>query len=129
LGWAFKKDTNDTRETAAMYVADILMNDLANICAFDPKVSQEQMYADMDYLNSRTEAENREQLKAAATPYDAVKDAHAIAVLTEWDEFLSYDWKKIFDTMMKPAFVFDGRNILNHKKLREIGFVVSAIGK
>ncbi len=129
MGWAFKKDTNDTRETAAMYVADILMNDLANICAFDPKVSQEQMYADMDYLNSRTEAENREQLKAAATPYDAVKDAHAIAVLTEWDEFLSYDWKKIFDTMMKPAFVFDGRNILNHKKLREIGFVVSAIGK
>lgn len=129
LGWAFKKDTNDTRETAAMYVADILMSDLANICTYDPKVTQEQMYADMDYLNTRTDEENRKQLKAASSPYDAVKDAHAIAVLTEWDEFQTYDWQKIYDSMMKPAFVFDGRNILNHAKLREIGFVVYAIGK
>ncbi|MDX9696093.1 MAG: UDP-glucose 6-dehydrogenase [Bacteroidales bacterium] len=129
LGWAFKKDTNDTRETAAMYVADILMEDRAEIHVYDPKVKHEQMFADVDYLNSRREKENRELLKPETNPYDACKDAHAIAILTEWDEFKTYDWQKIYDNMMKPAFVFDGRNILDHQKLMDIGFNVKAIGK
>lgn len=129
LGWAFKKDTNDTRETAAMYVADHLMNDLANIVVFDPKVKHEQMFSDIDYLNSRTEAQNRELLKPVNNPYEACKDAHAVAVLTEWDEFVNYDWQKIYDNMMKPAFVFDGRNILNKDKLEKIGFKYFGIGK
>jgi UDPglucose 6-dehydrogenase len=128
LGWAFKKDTNDTRETAAMYVADILMEDRAEIHVYDPKVKHEQMFADVDYLNSRNEKENRELLKPEKNPYDACKDAHAIAILTEWDEFKTYDWQKIYDNMMKPAFVFDGRNILDHQKLTNIGFVIKAIG-
>ncbi len=129
LGWAFKKDTNDTRETAAMYVADILMEDLADIYVYDPKVKHEQMFADVDYLNSRTEKENREQLKPQNDPYEACKDAHAVAVLTEWDEFKDYDWQKIYDHMMKPAFVFDGRNILDRQKLEKIGFKFYGIGK
>src|SRR6056297_2547412 len=129
LGWAFKKDTNDTRETAAMYVADILMEDLADIYVYDPKVKHEQMFADVDYLNSRTEIENREQLMPQNDPYEACKDAHAVAVLTEWDEFATYDWQKIYDNMMKPAFVFDGRNILDRQKLENIGFKFYAIGK
>ena len=129
LGWAFKKDTNDTRETAAMYVADILMEDLADIYVYDPKVKHEQMFADVDYLNSRTEKENREQLMPQNDPYEACKDAHAVAVLTEWDEFATYDWQKIYDNMMKPAFVFDGRNILDRQKLENIGFKFYAIGK
>ncbi|HAN19371.1 MAG: UDP-glucose 6-dehydrogenase [Bacteroidetes bacterium GWC2_33_15] len=129
LGWAFKKDTNDTRETAAMYVADILMEDRAIISVYDPKVKHEQMFADIDYLNSRTEQENRELLEPTKDPYEACKDAHAIAILTEWDEFKTYNWQKIYDNMMKPAFIFDGRNILDHRKLIEIGFNVKAIGK
>ncbi len=129
LGWAFKKDTNDTRETAAMYVADILMEDRAEIYVYDPKVKHEQMFADVDYLNSRTEKENRELLKPLTNPYEACKGAHAIAILTEWDEFKSYDWQKIYDNMMKPAFIFDGRNILDHQQLENIGFTVKAIGK
>lgn len=129
LGWAFKKDTNDTRETAAMYVADHLMNDLANIVVFDPKVKHEQMFSDIDYLNSRTEEQNRELLKPVNNPYVACKDAHAVAVLTEWDEFVDYDWQKIYDNMMKPAFVFDGRNILNKNKLEKIGFKYFGIGR
>jgi UDPglucose 6-dehydrogenase len=128
LGWAFKKDTNDTRETAAMYVADILMEDKAEISVYDPKVRHEQMFADVDYINSRTEKENRELLKPKTDPYEACKDAHAIAVLTEWDEFVDYDWQRIYDNMMKPAFVFDGRNIINKQKLEEIGFVFYGIG-
>ena len=129
LGWAFKKDTNDTRETAAMYVADLLMEDLANVVVYDPKVKHEQMYADVDYLNSRTKEENKRLLTPVNNPYEACKDSHAVAILTEWDEFIDYDWQRIFNNMMKPAFVFDGRNILNHKKLTEIGFVVYAIGR
>ena len=129
LGWAFKKDTNDTRETASMYVADILMEDLADIYVYDPKVKHEQMFADVDYLNTRTEKANREQLKPQTDPYEACKDAHAVAILTEWDEFKDYDWQRIYDNMMKPAFVFDGRNILDRQKLEKIGFKFYAIGK
>lgn len=129
LGWAFKKDTNDTRESAAIYIADMLMEDKAEIAVFDPKVSEEQMLADLDYLNTRKEEENRELLNVVEDPYEALKDAHAIAVITEWDEFKDYDWQRVYDAMPKPAFIFDGRNILDHAKLREIGFQVKAIGK
>jgi UDPglucose 6-dehydrogenase len=129
LGWAFKKDTNDTRETAAMYVADILMDDLANIVVYDPKVNPEQMFTNIDYLNSRSEQQNREQLKPVNNPYSACKNAHAVAVLTEWDEFKDYDWQRIYDNMMKPAFVFDGRNILDRAKLESIGFKYFGIGR
>jgi UDPglucose 6-dehydrogenase len=129
LGWAFKKDTNDTRETAAMYVADILMEDLAIIAAYDPKVKHEQMFSDIDYLNSRTEEESKKLLTPQTNPYEACKDAHAIAILTEWDEFIDYDWQKIYNNMMKPAFVFDGRNILDKEKLEYIGFKFYSIGR
>ncbi|MGM0497446.1 MAG: UDP-glucose 6-dehydrogenase [Bacteroidota bacterium] len=129
LGWAFKKDTNDTRETAAMYVADYLLEDLANIYAYDPKVSPMQMYEDLNYLGSRSEEENKELLTPVKDPYEAIKDSHAVAILTEWDEFKDYDWQKIYDNMKKPAFVFDGRNILDADKLRNIGFIVYQIGK
>jgi UDPglucose 6-dehydrogenase len=129
LGWAFKKDTNDTRETAAMYVADILMEDRAMVAVYDPKVNQEQMLADVDYLNTRSEKENKELLKAQTNPYETCKEAHAIAILTEWDEFKNYDWQKIYDNMMKPAFIFDGRNILDKQKLEKIGFKYFGIGR
>jgi len=129
LGWAFKKDTNDTRESAAIYVADQLMEEQAEIHAYDPKVSETQMQSDINYLATRNEIENKTYLKTEANPYQALEEAHAVAVLTEWDEFKTYDWQKIYDNMKKPAFVFDGRNILDRSKLEEIGFVVYAIGE
>jgi UDPglucose 6-dehydrogenase len=128
LGWAFKKDTNDTRESAAIYVADDLLNEQATIAVFDPKVNEAQMLSDLDYLGSRPQQENQKQLKAYDNPYEACNEAHAIAVLTEWDEFKAYDWQKIYDHMLKPAFIFDGRNILDKKALEQIGFVYKAIG-
>jgi UDPglucose 6-dehydrogenase len=128
LGWAFKKDTNDTRESAAIFVADDLLNEQANIAVFDPKVNEKQILSDLDYLGSRLPNENQKQLKVFNNPYDACHQAHAIAVLTEWDEFKSYDWQKIYDQMLKPAFIFDGRNILDRKALEKIGFVYKAIG-
>jgi UDPglucose 6-dehydrogenase len=112
-----------------MYVADILMEDRAMVAVYDPKVNQEQMLADVDYLNTRSEKENKELLKAQTNPYETCKEAHAIAILTEWDEFKNYDWQKIYDNMMKPAFIFDGRNILDKQKLEKIGFKYFGIGR
>ena len=129
LGWAFKKDTNDTRESAAIYVADHLLNERANIAVFDPKVPKGKVYTDLDYLNTRSEKENEELVEVYDNPYDAVKDAHAIAIMTEWDEFKTYDWSKIYNLMKKPAFIFDGRNILDENKLTTIGYKYAGIGK
>ncbi len=128
LGWAFKKDTNDTRESAAIYVADDLINEQANIGLFDPKVPFQQVLSDLDYLETRTTEENQKYINSFENPYEACKDAHAVAILTEWDEFKDYDWQKIYDNMLKPAFIFDGRNILDAAKMKEIGFVYQAIG-
>jgi UDPglucose 6-dehydrogenase len=128
LGWAFKKDTNDTRESAAIYVADMLIDEQAIIKVFDPKVTNTQMMTDLNYLNTRSEKENTNFLHSEANPYNALKGAHAIAILTEWDEFKNYDWQRIYDDMQKPAFMFDGRNLLDKKKLENIGFIYSAIG-
>ncbi|MDN6327659.1 MAG: nucleotide sugar dehydrogenase, partial [Alkalibacterium sp.] len=128
LGWAFKKDTNDTRESAAIYVADALMNEQAEIIVYDPKVSKERIYEDLDCLNTRIPEENRRLLKVVKEPYMACEEAHAIAVLTEWDEFKEYDWKKIFKSVTKPAFVFDGRKLLDAEMMNKIGFQYNAIG-
>jgi UDPglucose 6-dehydrogenase len=128
LGWAFKKDTNDTRESAAIYVADDLLCEQAIISVFDPKVGLEQIQFDLNYLETRTESKNIEAVELANNPYEACNNAHAIAVLTEWDEFKTYDWQKIYDSMLKPAFVFDGRNLLEREVLEKIGFVYQAIG-
>jgi UDPglucose 6-dehydrogenase len=128
LGWAFKKDTNDTRESAAIYVADLLMDEQATIKVYDPKVNATQMQSDLNYLNSRSEDKNVAYLKTESNPYMAMEGAHAIAVLTEWDEFKTYDWQRIYNSMQKPAFVFDGRNVLDRKVLEKIGFQYKEIG-
>jgi UDPglucose 6-dehydrogenase len=129
FGWAFKKDTNDTRESAAIYVANFLIENGAKICVYDPKVSEQQMLTDLDYLNSRSSKENKKALSYYSDPLKACENSHAVAVITEWEEFKYYDWHKIYDCVMSPAKVFDGRNILNKVALEEIGFEVFSIGK
>lgn len=128
-GWAFKKDTNDTRESAAIYVADALLDERAEIVIYDPKVPESQIYADLDYLGTRSPEENRRLLKVVNDPIKASEKAHAIAVLTEWDEFKNYDWKSIYEKMLKPAFVFDGRRLLEKGTMQEIGFEYYKIGQ
>jgi UDPglucose 6-dehydrogenase len=135
LGWAFKKDTNDTRESAAIYVAEHLIEDGADIHVYDPKVSEAKIKADMRYLwelNGLTEGKIEHKLKQIHvyhTPEEALDQAHAVALLTEWEEFKTYDWSTIYEKMYKPAFVFDGRNILDADKLTAIGFQIKGIGK
>ena len=128
-GWAFKKDTNDTRESAAIYVANALLEEKAEIVVYDPKVSEKTIYADLDYLNLRSAEENRRLLKVVNTPMEAIENAHAIAIMTEWDEFKYYDWEDIFSRMLKPAFVFDGRRLLDKEKMDIIGFKYYRIGE
>jgi UDPglucose 6-dehydrogenase len=123
LGFAFKKDTNDTRETAAIAICRDLLAEGAMVHVYDPQVSEEQIRADV--LGTGTNP----NLIVVKTALEACEGAHAIAVLTEWDEFKDLDFQKIYSGMLKPAFVFDGRSILPHAKLKEIGFRVFAIGK
>ena len=129
LGWAFKKDTNDTRESAAIYIADALIEEHAFVQVFDPKVTAIQMQLDINGLNTRSESANDKFLVNHNDPYQALQGTHAVAVITEWDEFKTYDWQKIYDGMQKPAFIFDGRNVLDKTKLEAIGFTYKSIGR
>lgn len=129
LGFAFKKDTNDTRETAAMYVGRDLLDEQAVLAIHDPKVSPDQMFKDLKESKTDADGNPNKQIEICEDPYVAAKGAHGLAIMTEWDSFKELDFKKIYDEMYKPAFIFDGRNILDHGKLREIGFEVFAIGR
>ncbi len=126
LGFAFKKDTNDTRESPAIYVGRDLLEEEANLAIYDPKVTPDQMKLD---LGAKVETDLGSKLEICTNAYDAAKGAHALAILTEWDEFKDLDYQRIYDSMMKPAFVFDGRNIANRKELVDIGFEVYAVGR
>ncbi|MCF1420264.1 UDP-glucose 6-dehydrogenase [Mangrovimonas futianensis] len=129
LGWAFKKDTNDTRESAAIYVAEHLLQEQANIVVYDPKVTEEQIYSDLEYLGTLSSEDIMNRVTVVNDPYRAMDNAHAVAVLTEWDEFKSYDWCKVYESMMKPAFVFDGRRLLEKDKMEGFGFKLYTIGR
>ncbi|MDF1657144.1 MAG: UDP-glucose 6-dehydrogenase [Verrucomicrobiales bacterium] len=123
LGFAFKKDTNDTRETPAIDVCKRLLEEQASLAIYDPKVETDKIFRDLDAND------DDERLIVCASAQEAVQGANAILVITEWDEFKDLDFETLFESMVKPAWVFDGRNLLDHDKLRAIGFKVRAIGK
>lgn len=142
LGFAFKKDTGDTRESSSIYVCKSLLEERANLHIFDPKVPAGHVMHDLKLvMNNAYESytsynENSEETKLVDThvrietdPYEAAKDAHALVIMTEWDEFAEYDYQRIFDSMNKPAFIFDGRRILDVEALEAIGFDVYQIGR
>eukprot|EP00298_Acanthocystis_sp_HF-20_P010878 c19100_g1_i3.p1 GENE.c19100_g1_i3~~c19100_g1_i3.p1 ORF type:complete len:478 (-),score=212.38 c19100_g1_i3:36-1469(-) len=132
-GFAFKKDTGDTRATPAIDVVGHLMEEQALVQIYDPKVKSEQIFTDMKaYVVEKSDNKTLkvEDFVFPQTSYlEAARGAHAIAILTEWDEFLTYDYKKLYDIMETPSFIFDGRNILDHEKLEKIGFKVYSIGR
>jgi len=132
LGFAFKKDTGDTRETASVFVMKDLLDEQAQLHVYDPQVKRDQMFVEFDYtcgVNTETYPAVEGMITTSPDPYSACDGAHALAILTEWDEFKTLDYRRIYAAMAKPAFVFDGRNILDHAALRAIGFEVHAIGK
>ncbi len=120
FGFAFKADTSDTRESPAIYVARKLLEERACVAVTDPKA----------LANARLDmAKTEGVVEYVEDPYEAARNAHAVAILTEWDLFRTLSWEKIYDGMDKPAFLFDGRNILDHEKLYEIGFNVYPLGR
>jgi len=130
FGFAFKKNTGDTRETPALYVSQYLLEEKANIAIYDPKVEPEQIEHDFhEYKLLPTNSKFNDYITIEKDPYSAAKGAHAIAIMTEWDVFKTYDYSKIYSEMQKPAFIFDGRILLDHNQLKKIGFEVFAIGK
>jgi len=130
FGFAFKKDTGDTRETASVYVSKFLLEDRAKLCIYDPQVLPDQIYKDfMDYKAIPEDLSKQDHITISNDPYEAALDAHAICILTEWEEFGKLDYEKIYNGMAKPAFLFDGRNVINVKDMEKIGFHVFSIGK
>ncbi len=128
LGFAFKKDTNDTRESAAIQVCRDLLHERAHLAIYDPRVSPESIHQDLTAAGVSEEliASN---VEICTDPYTAATGAHALATLTEWDEFRTLDLPRIYDLMLKPAFVFDGRAVLTADVLVAHGFEAFVIGK
>src|SRR5690606_37076662 len=112
-----------------MYVEEYIVNEEAKIVEYDPTVTAYQVYKELDYLETRSHQENRRLVTVVNEPYEACRDVHAIAILTEWDEFKAYDWARIKENMKRPSFVFDGRKILDREQLEGIGFKYYAIGE
>jgi UDPglucose 6-dehydrogenase len=120
LGFSFKADTGDTRESPALYVTRGLLEEQALVVISDPKALE----------NAQNDLKDVDEgVTFEIDPYKAAEDTHAIAILTEWAIYRDLDYERVYQSMVKPAFIFDGRNILDHKKLFEIGFNVFAIGK
>ena len=128
LGFAFKKDTNDTRESPAIRVCRELLHERAHIAIYDPKVDAATIYRDL-LGDGVTQAVLDSNVEICSDPYAVADKSHALVALTEWDEFRTLDLVRIYEQMLKPAFVFDGRNILPAAALEKHGFKVFSIGK
>eukprot|EP00210_Caulerpa_lentillifera_P005655 g5408.t1 len=127
FGFSFKKNTSDTRFSPAIDVCHGLMNDGAQLAIYDPKVSEKQIRKDL--FPDKIELADAKQVEVVTSPYEACKDADAICLLTDWDEFRQFDFESAYSTMRKPAYVFDGRNTLDLDRLKQIGYVIYGIGK
>jgi UDPglucose 6-dehydrogenase len=120
FGFAFKANTGDTRESPAIDITKKLLEERAIVSITDPKALN----------NAKIDLKGIDQnILYEPDPFKAAEEASAIAIMTEWEEFKTLDYERIYQSMKKPAFIFDGRNILNHKQLYEIGFNVYPIGK
>jgi len=119
LGFAFKADTGDTRESPAIRITRKLLEERAQVIVSDPQALD----------NARKDLSDvADSVGFVKDPYEAAAGAHAIAVLTDWELYKDLDYERLYEVMMKPAFIFDGRNCLDHRKLHKIGFNVSAVG-
>ena len=120
LGFAFKPDTGDTRDAPAIYICKRLLEEKACLRITDPHALE----------NARNDLQGIDNnVEYIIDPYKAAEGVHGIALITDWAEYSQLDYQKIFDKMEKPAFIFDGRNHLNHRELFDIGFNVYAVGK
>ncbi|KAH8876259.1 UDP-glucose 6-dehydrogenase [Schistosoma japonicum] len=126
LGFTFKSDTHDTRDSPVIPLCNQLLQEQAELAIYDPKAYRKQIESDLLVNNSRDTF--NQLVHICTTPEEAVTNAYAILICTDWKCFQEYDYAKFYRLMVKPARIFDGRIILNHKRLTQIGFIVEAIG-
>ncbi len=120
FGFAFKPDTGDTRDSPAIHISKMLLKERARLCISDPHALK----------NAQKDLEGVEgEITYEPDPCKAAEGAHAIVLMTEWDQYKTLDYQRIFKSMEKPAFLFDGRNHLDHKALFDLGFNVYSVGK
>ena len=135
LGFAFKANTNDTRESPAIQICKDLLSEGAILRIHDPRVEKEQISNDLgvsskEYLihNQNEDLNNLQKWEKFSLDEELFQDTDALVILTEWEEYSTIDWKMISEKMRKPAWVFDSRSILVKEKIREIGLNLWRIG-
>ncbi|KAH8741937.1 UDP-glucose 6-dehydrogenase [Cryptosporidium ryanae] len=134
LGFSFKKDTSDVRETPAAIVCQKLIGEGAKLFIHDPRVDSKNIIFELEKKNHLCSKEtccnsNKVQnVTVAKNIQDCFNDSHALVFCTDWDAFTNIDFQSVFNLMEKPAYIFDGRNFLDHQKLFKIGFNVISIG-
>jgi UDPglucose 6-dehydrogenase len=125
LGYAFKKDTNDARESPAIGICGRLLEEKANLAIYDPRVTKASILSTLGLTSEQAEG----RIEFCTSAEQACDQSHAIALLTEWDEFRDLDYSSIYAKMHQPAILFDGRNLLDLEELRKIGYRAHGIGR
>lgn len=128
FGFAFKANTGDTRESSAKYVCLQLLEEGAQLRIYDPKVNHNRIRLDLASFSTKSNQPFDSSVKLFNNAYDCAMGCHAIVICTEWDEFLHYDYSRIYDSMAKPAFIFDGRRLLDAVALQKLGFNIERVG-
>ena len=135
LGWAFKKETNDSRESASIYLAYQLLSEGAKINIYDPMVNKSRILEDIKSL-LRARNINGDKIESLLLnvnifndPYLAIENSNLVTICTEWDEFIKLNWSQLLKIMKNPSWVFDARNILDKNNLEQIGFKTFFIGR
>ena len=126
LGWAFKKDTNDSRESAAIDITIQLIEEGANVSIYDPKVTEQQIKKD---LLEKSKNLDLKKINVFNDPKDGIKDSFGVAIITEWDEFKNLPWDEYINHVNRPANIFDGRNILEKEVFEKLGYNFYSIGR
>ncbi|OAX43752.1 nucleotide sugar dehydrogenase [Rhizopogon vinicolor AM-OR11-026] len=130
LGFAFKADTGDTRESAAITLIRDFQEERALVNIYDPQVEHSQIWSDLSEASPSMPLETiQRQVSICSSALEACRNAEAVVIATEWAEFKTIDWQSVYAGMNKPAFVFDGRLLVNAEELRAIGFKVAVIGR
>ncbi|TCD67367.1 UDP-glucose 6-dehydrogenase 1 [Steccherinum ochraceum] len=130
LGFAFKADTGDTRESASISIIRDFLQERAYVTIYDPKVEEAQIWQDLSEAAPNLTLETiKKQVTIVHSALEACQQKEAVVIATEWKEFREIDWETVYQNMSKPAFVFDGRLLVDADKLRKIGFKVTTIGR
>ena len=125
LGFSFKANTNDTRESPAIRIASDLLEEGSKISIYDPKVSFERIEEDFEKISFN----NQGMWKTASSVSEALKNADAVLILTAWDEFFGLDWNYLASLMRSPAWIFDTRSVVKREEIENTSLNLWKLGE